>query len=89
MKEKRKDPRIDASIDVVVKAPQQDKLTLKTTNLSRSGLFLLASGYDLPEQGATINLSMGEFIQSDQSLILQARVARKTTEGVGLEYIKS
>lgn len=89
MKEKRKDPRIDASIDVVVKAPRQDKLMLKTTNLSKGGLFLLSSGHDLPEQGATINLSMGEFMQTDQSLILQARVARKTAQGVGLEYIKS
>ncbi|MDH5650162.1 MAG: PilZ domain-containing protein [Gammaproteobacteria bacterium] len=87
MKERRKDPRVAATLDIIVDAPVCGSVTLKTANLSKSGVFLISNGFPLPEPGDIVSLGLGEFALVDQSLMLPAMVARKTDRGIGVKYL--
>lgn len=87
MDERRRHQRIDASIEVILNAPDYEHIKLRTGNLSRGGLFLLANGVSLPDVGAIVGLRMGDVLDHEATVVLEARVARSADDGIGIEYI--
>lgn len=87
MKDNRKYPRQEISIDVVVKVNDNELVTLKTADVSEGGIFLLAGDHSLPEVDSSIEVTLSEFMGSDKPYTAIARIVRKTEEGIGIEFV--
>jgi len=87
VKEKRKFPREELSIDVVVKIGNEEIVTLKTADVSEGGIFLLAGDHELPEVDSEIEVTLPAFMSSDEPYTALARIARKTDTGIGIEFL--
>jgi len=87
VKEKRKFPREDLSIEVVVKIANGEIVMLKTADVSEGGIFLLAGDHELPEVDSEIEVTLPAFMSSDKPYTALARIARKTDMGIGIKFL--
>jgi hypothetical protein len=84
----REHPRQEVSIDVVIAVGNDRPFTLKTGNLSESGVFLRAErGQRLPSEGTEFIATLNEFLGSTEPMALRGRVIHRQADGIGVEFI--
>lgn len=83
----RRFDRENVSMEVLVSAKGFPPLTLETGNYSRDGVFLLSGGHILPEVGAEIIVTLGDFVGSAEPIAMTAKVMHKNDLGMGIEFL--
>ncbi|MFV1997821.1 MAG: hypothetical protein ACC641_07390 [Acidiferrobacterales bacterium] len=79
--------RRETSLDVLVAVPDMPMMTLRTGNMTESGVYLLAGKRQLPEIGTEVILTLEEFLLSSEPAAMRARVVHKTSRGMGVELL--
>lgn len=87
MKEMRTNPRVDASVSVLVAVPNQPPMSMKTGNMTGNGLFLISRNQKLPDIGTEIVLTMEEMLQSTEPTAMVGKVIHKNEQGMGVELL--
>ncbi len=80
--DKRKNPRIDLYVEVRIKHEGVHKVK----DLSLSGLFIQMPSTSQFKRGDEIELVV-QFPEEKDTTRLEARVARVTTDGIGVEFV--
>jgi hypothetical protein len=88
VRNEREHTRYEASVDVVVAAPDCEPITLKTGNISHGGVFLLRKGHEpLPAVGTEFVATLNEFLGSMEPMAMRGRVVRRDAHGIGVEFL--
>ncbi|MDH5648859.1 MAG: PilZ domain-containing protein [Gammaproteobacteria bacterium] len=86
-RERRKYPRSDVSMEVVIILPDETNLIVHTGNTSDGGALLLGDENELPEVGTEIGITVRSPIAGRKAPVHPARVVRKTRDGIGIQLL--
>lgn len=85
--DRREFQRKDEGVEVIVAIPGRPPMTLVTTNYSESGIFLLYSGKNKPQEGSLITATLAEFLSGDAPMAMTARIIRVEERGFAIEFL--
>ena len=86
MSDKRKDSRLSVKLDVEVMT-EQEQCSMKTRDLSNSGVYLERGDTQLPAEGDIVQLQIKQPIGGGEPPIVKARVVRVDNDGIALSFI--
>lgn len=83
-KNMRKHARFPMTVSVKISHPSIGEKIVKTKNISDGGLFLLVDSTEMPLVGEIIT---GQIQGMDNAPIINMKIVRVETEGLGLQFI--
>ncbi len=87
MSEQRNTPRVDICVDVKITDTEGNTRTVKSQNVSNTGLFLTVDA-PLPPVGSLINVQVTSMLgDGEEPPINQAKVIRHADMGIGLQFL--
>ncbi|MDA8963192.1 hypothetical protein N9F42_03535 [Pseudomonadales bacterium] len=84
---KRRYPRVASDAQLEIQHPALGVISLKATNASQGGFFALRGVHTLPPVGTEVRVRIKRHTGTLNSEPVHMRVARVSTEGIGLEFI--
>jgi len=85
-REQRRHPRINLQIEVELITPDLGSLTLQSSNLSNSGLFLCVEQSIPLQVGSEVCVRLKQALGDGESPLVKARVVRIEEQGIGLQF---
>ena len=67
--------------------PGRPPVTLRSSNHSEKGIFLLYGAKQKPAEGTEITVTLKEFLNDDVPLAMTARIIYVTETGFGIEFL--
>lgn len=87
MENRRNQPRHPITVEVKLSHPEIGEITVKTKNVSDSGLFVLVEPTLMPPVGEIVQGQVqGEF---DDLPVVKMKIVRTEKEGLGLQFIET
>jgi hypothetical protein len=83
--ERRQYERQEGGAEVVVAIPGRPPLSLRTSNYSKQGIFLLYGAKDKPAEGTEITVTLKEFLSDDIPMAMKAKIVYVEETGFGIE----
>ena len=88
-KEQRRHLRIGLVVDIELTLPDQQKVLVRTKNISDGGLFLVIDDIDMPPVGTEVQVKLkNQLGDGEEPPTNRARVVRQDPDGVGLCFIE-
>jgi len=85
-REQRRHPRINLQIEVELITPDLGSLTLQSSNLSNSGLFLCVEQSIPLQVGSEVCVRLKQALGDGEPPLVKARVVRIEEQGIGLQF---
>lgn len=87
--EQRKHLRIGLIVDIELTLPGEDKMSVRTKNISDGGLFLVLDDSNLPPLGTEVQVRLkNQLGDGEEPPINRAMVVRAENDGIGLEFLE-
>lgn len=81
--------RIPVPMDIEVRSEGAEMLVLETIDISNGGAFIKAEPQQCPAVGTALSLRVKGQLNGEEPPTIEARVARITDQGMGVEFITS
>ena len=85
--DKRSFARIPVPMDIEVRIDGAEMMVLETVDISNGGAFIKATAEQCPSVGTELFLKVKGSLGGEEPPTVRARVARTTSEGMGVEFL--